>query len=322
MDLKNACTGNCKIYFPNNDTIYTCPRCGAAIERMPYIKGFEPYYYDISSGSVSAVNDNDSKNNLKRPRTTKNSSENLPHNTFTSDSVTHNTQRTVTANIVNSSHANGYNGVITSYETREVEQRFGDFVGSLFSSRHRGHTQHNIYFRDEEDNIEYQVQFYGEIRSVLPRPGMKIRVNTQPSGSIFRTENIYIGENGGDRIRLRNQRNNNRHNGSNAHNTGRAILITLIVLGIILLILSLSKYLPVVSEIIKTYIVVLIFLAVCVTLFRPLQFLTRQPIWLLVLSLIITLILYNAFGLASLFSGLMPSVIIIVVIIWLLRRMF
>lgn len=67
MELKNACTGNCKIYFPNNDTIYTCPRCGAAIERMPYTKGFEPYYYDISSGSVSAVGE-DKKRSVTQGR--------------------------------------------------------------------------------------------------------------------------------------------------------------------------------------------------------------------------------------------------------------
>lgn len=141
---------------------------------------------------------------------------------------------------------------------------------------------------------------------------MKIKVNTQPSGSVFRTENVYIGENGGDRIRLRNQRNDtHRTRRGNAPNAGRVIVITLIILGIIALILSLSNYLPVISVIIKTYISVLIFLAIIVTFIRPLQFLIRQPAWLLVLSLIFTLILYNGFGLATVIANLAPIAIVI-----------
>ncbi|MCM1507917.1 MAG: hypothetical protein NC177_12415 [Ruminococcus flavefaciens] len=301
--MKNACTGTCKIYFPDNDKIYTCPKCGASLETLPDNKSFQPYYYDMTTGSYSPVKTQEEEK-IRKERKRNNSGNSQINEDNQSENNTSESQPRQ-----NRRNRSVYEGVITSYKSSEVEQNFFDVFASFIRGQHTGRTQHHISFRDETDNMEYQIIVYGEIRGIFPQEGTHIIVHGRPEGTLFTTERIYIGENGGTRLRLRNQH-------GNRHNPTGIIPVILILLAVIMLALLITGNLPVIRNIIQIYFVILIFIFILCICIRPLHFALQRPVLLLIFSIIGTLIWYNVFGLGAVFSGLLPSIITIAVIIY------
>ena len=164
-----------------------------------------------------------------------------------------------------------YAGIINNYERSEVgEQNFFESASLFFRGLHHGNTRHVITFVDEGDNQTYRVCFYGEfsaVGSAIPQIGEHIYIGGRPSGNMFYSENVYIGENGGRRIMVKNQQ----------PRTGRRSALPIIITAIVLLVLFFAVNLTIsggfglVGEAFQTFVI-----AAVVCLVLGMVFLSRR----------------------------------------------
>lgn len=288
--MQNACI-KCKIYFPENVGMHSCPKCGTSLSTMKNDNRYEPYRYYPSTG-------------LYEPITSEKGGGNGEDASRRSASAVRN-------------RGNVYTGRITDYRTEEIEPAFMDEMSLFFHGMHHGHTRHEITFLLDSGDTSYHVVFYGQFssNSVMPSAGSAVTVRARPSGPLFTTENVYIER---SRIRLRSQTVPGRHR----------INPAVILIAVVLLVLAVAGYFffPVIKSVIATFLTVLICLFIAAIAVPQLRFLLRSPVVLLVLSAVITALLYNVGGLGDAIGELIPSFAVIAImlfgIIMIIRSVF
>lgn len=329
--MKNVCQ-RCRIYYPNNCKLESCPRCGDPVFDEPDSKKFKPYYYDSSTSQVrmlsadlissgipnsvaskksaisgkSAVHKNNAAVSVIDPPKADNASARAvsdPVRSHTSPARNYNTPAIASPSGVRESRVGSadrkrvYSGIINNYEHMEIgRQSFFENAALFFKGMHHGITRHIITFVDEDDGQTYRVCFYGEFSAVissLPQIGEHITVMAAPNGNDFYTENVYIGANGGRRIRLRNQRPEGA-GGSPA----LPIIIVLALCAIVYLLLS-GGASALWNSLVTFVIVFIVALVICtMTLLRVFRFRTIAIISVIIAAAV-TLLLHNTGGISS-----------------------
>lgn len=303
--MRNSCE-NCKKYYPNQ-VIYSCPECGESLENRLNDKSYVAHVWNEEQGRsipIAASNKCAKKNVNEQSVQRRNSEVGAPP-PICSDPPAQ-PQRLRRA----------YAGIINNYERFDVgEQNFFERVSLFFRGMHYGNTRHVITFVDEGDNQTYRVCFYGEFyatRSAIPQIGERIVIGGRPRGSTFDSENVYIGEGYGRRIRLRSQNLNRRINPITT-------LVVIIVLLALLFIahMALNGELAIIGEAIKIFAIATIVMFVIGLIFFSGRLRFRT---LAILSVVIgvgyTAVSYNVGGIANQISAVMPIVLILVLSVY------
>lgn len=318
--MRNACTGSCKIYFPNDSSIYYCPKCGKSLSSLQDNKQFIACSYDRKANIIIPLSNNLNFTQKAHSKTIiKKRNNGSIHDSVPSPSPSSILQKQVEQTVQKEQGyihptSSEYIGRISSYIHEEMPQNFFDKVGFFFRGLHCGNTRHTVTFTNEADSKSYQVIYYGAYRSTSPTPvvGDSIRVDARPNGSLFITENVYLGEGIGRRIRMSTQhRELNRHGGEN-NRFGAIIIIALIAI----VVLAIGYiFIPQISGIINTYISVLFVVFLICLFIRPLQRLFRSPVWLLGVSVIFTAAIYNVGGLGTVLASLISPLITLALVV-------
>ncbi len=158
--------------------------------------------------------------------------------------------------------------------------------------------------------------------SAVPAKGFRVTVYDKPEGNYFNTENVYIGEGRGSKVRLRNQ------HGSSHSGSGEGAATILIIMAAVLVCCMFAGFvssggLSIVANIIK------LFFAVTIVCFIAIMMLSRQRnirsgfTISIVLGVVGTVVLYNVGDIRILLqeflSGLIVPIITIAGIILIIR---
>ncbi len=313
--MNNSCE-RCKIYFPNNEVRFSCPKCGDYLESRPDDKRYvaskwDPKTNEVTPIEVPAKRRADSKTQSQTPASQRSDSIGTPP-AFVADTPVRPQQ-----------NRRAYAGIINNYERIDVGyQSFIERASLFFRGMHHGNTRHVITFVDEGDNQTYRVCFYGEfsaIGSAIPQIGEHIVVGDRPSGNTFNSENVYIGANDGRRIRLRSQ------NPPRQRINPVPVIIAIVVLIVLFVVvrLAMSGELSMIGLIFETFLI-----ATAVTFILGLVFLSRRlnfrslAIGSVVIGALYTAFAYDIGGFATQFGdillvGLASAVTLILMIVGL-----
>lgn len=321
--MRNACTGSCKIYFPNDSSIYYCPKCGKSLSSLQDNKQFKACSYDRNTNTVTPL-ESQAVSSPKRQAKIKRS-DSKPVNNHDPSVPVHSPSpsRSSSAaaatpkkerqpvheeNSDNQPAVLKYTGRISSYTHDEMSQSFTDRMSLFFRGLHSGTTRYTVTFLNEADSRTYQVVYYGAYRptSPTPVPGDLISVDAQPKGNLFVTENVYLGEGGGRRIKMSsNHRDQNGRGSRRSNSLSTVVIIAIAVIGIGYL------FLPQISGIINIYISILFALFLIWLFVRPMQRLFRTPSWMFGISALLTAAVYNIGGIGTVLSSLISPLMTI-----------
>ncbi|MGN0650807.1 MAG: hypothetical protein ACI4KM_10250 [Oscillospiraceae bacterium] len=311
--MENVCK-SCRKYYPNNGRLVSCPICGDPLVDMPDSKKYSPYSFnpgtmEVLPISVSSIKKNGANKSANRrvsdsgcdigaSRTTISSAP-MSFSPYSSESSVSSFPAARKNTVNSSAPVRSGVGIINNYERTNVgEQNFFENASLFFRGLHYGNTRHVITFVDEGDNKTYRVCFYGEFvaaGSPIPQVGDRISIGGKPRGNTYYTENVYLGEDGASRIRLKNQTSRKRTNP-----------VPVIVIAIVLLVLLLAVNivsgggLGMLGDAVETFIITTI-----VTLILGMLFLSRYfrfrtiAIISFVIGIIVTILSFNVGGIAA-----------------------
>lgn len=299
--IEKACT-KCKIYFPSANGLYSCPNCYTPLENIKDSSGYTPKDWNPVTNEVIDKNANNSGKKKIKPTV--------------SDKTRQSGNCSDTMPIVNSAPATTskkyHTGVIDSYNPRDVgHQNFFERASLFFRGMHHGNTRYDITFIDDDDNQTYTVYYYGEysaLSSAIPYQGARITVEGSPNGNIFETENVYIGEGLGQKIKMRNQN-------PTGHRTNPlpALIVIVVLVGLFFLVKTImSGGFDYLGSIIQTLLIstAIIFFLGLIFLSRRMQFRTLC-IGSLVLGGIVTALICSNGGVADDIQVIVASVLVL-----------
>ena len=146
--MKNACI-HCRIYFPENGTLYSCPQCMGSLNNIDDAPGFRSMFYHINTAEIEELRSAASRAPVRipeEPRVTF-STPPPPAPPVAAPVLTPRVEELYTdydtEPALPAPNADYY-GRITSYVIDDMEQTFFERVGGFFRGMHTGHSRHTI----------------------------------------------------------------------------------------------------------------------------------------------------------------------------------
>lgn len=341
--MKNVCC-RCRKYFPNNHNLASCPICGDPLTEIDDNKKYSAYFLNSRTAEIVSIAESREKRSVSGRQPLSDSggsagsslgtppSRSSSAPTMFSDHSHEPPRSSVTVKqpkssvypagrtAAESAHSRrAYAGIINNYERSEVGgQNFFESASLFFRGLHHGNTRHVITFVDEGDNQTYRVCFYGEfsaVGSAIPQIGEHIYIGGRPSGNTFYSENVYIGENGGRRIVVKNQQ----------PRMERRNALPIIIIAIVLLVLFFAVDLVMnggiglVGEAFQTFV---ISVEVCLVLgmiflSRRIRFRTIAVIAVIV-GVVLTAFSYNVGGISAWLGSALTEIITVALMLGLM----